>query len=226
MDRTFLVFSDAGGGGRDSRRSSVLPRTSVDFDALLFQGQRIKTSSRPPLVEITSQVPLEDMPWDHGLPIVSTRLRDLLEQEAPGHAQFIQVRLGGPEWLLPTNHYFIVNWLNLIDCIDRRKSEYEGEPGTNEFVPVRIVINYGAIPQAVKIFRLKHMASTVLIDEKVATVIKASGISGPQFYRRIGLEISSMALGLHAEELRKNRRARPSMRLRSSSRRSPRGSSA
>jgi hypothetical protein len=159
----------------------------VRFDALLHQGRRLPTPSRRPVVEIESTGPLEDMPWDHGLHVISERLRDFLRHEAARQAQYFRVTLRGPKKVPSSQAYYLVNWLRVIDCIDLERSEIAGTPGQLNFVPIRIKLRMDRVPDGVLVYRLKHMESTTLIDLRLATKITARGFTGPQFYTRLGL---------------------------------------
>lgn len=195
--RKFLIFEDGGG----EQRSSFNPIGDVLWFDSLKSGRRAKKPAKAPRLKIAPPLPrVEDMPWCGTAYVVSKRLRQFLETEAPGHAQFFEAEVTGPKKLIqtldPALPYYIVNWLHIVDCIDLKKSEYDvdEEPGEDpDYTFYRMALNPAKVPRNVHIFRLERDCTTTVIDSRLAEKIKKAGFIGPQFHKVEGI-IDAMGL--------------------------------
>ena len=185
------------GGDTDDqiRRSAIDPVGDITWIDSLKEGRRAKRPPKPPRFRIAPPLPrVEDMPWCGMAHVVSNRFRRLLQQEAPGHAQFFKAELAGSKKLLQAMSsacpYYVVNWLHMVDCIDLKKSEYDlseeldQEP---EYTFFTLTLSPAKVPKEVFVFRIKHEIGTVVIDAQLAQRIRAAGITGPQFYEVQGI---------------------------------------
>jgi hypothetical protein len=171
------------GGGDD--RSICQTDATLAFSCSLEEGKKVKKPKTIPSITFTTRK-FEDMPWCGILQVVSAKLRDLIEKEFPGHAQFVPLRVTGKSSDL---EFFAVNWLHVVDCIDLAKSEVlsseTNAQGDVEYDFDRIVIDSKRVPESVFVYRLRHMEVTVMCDTLVRDAFRKHKITGPQFRKRI-----------------------------------------
>lgn len=149
----------------------------------LSDGIRVDDWNSDTIVECETPGPIEDMPWvGPNIHVVSDRLRALLEKYAPGAGQYLPVRMMSNGLALDVGHYWVVNWLHLVDCIDWKKSVYEEStltPGRYFFF--LLVID----PQRIQdhsILRIRHFDVQTLIRDEIRRILESENITGPQYY--------------------------------------------
>lgn len=181
-------LSDAGNADNSDReRSSVREEAPLEILRQFNLGVPVLSPPPPIRVRVDGRIPLEDMPWSLHCEVVSDRFRKFIEEHAPEHAQFFQVDFYGPKKLLPTQPYYIINWIRVIDCIDMQKSDYEryeilGSNGVFRNRFYSIVIDENRVQDDVKVFRLKHCEHYVGIRDDFAKQMRAAGLTGIQIY--------------------------------------------
>lgn len=180
----FTQFADSGSSAPGVRRWMA----TVEFQRLqwweLCQGTPIDGwgSACRAIVDCQTPDPIEDMPWV-GLspPVVSDRLRRLIEAYEPGCGQFLPVQLRFNGHALDLPPYWVANWLRVEDCIDWHRSTWRKDylrDGKFEFA--RLVIDPGRTSSA--ILRVRHYEVLTLIREDLRNILQANGITGCQFY--------------------------------------------
>ncbi len=120
-------------------------------------------------------------------PLASEALKQFLEREAPDTAQFLPVRMEGPNVDEAHRNYWVINWLKSVDCLDKARSlnEYPPEDGGGVFKEWT-VIDPSRIPADFVVGRLNMglggdtMSRVLIRDDLMHRIIKAR-FKGPQF---------------------------------------------
>jgi hypothetical protein len=136
--------------------------------------------SPPPLFCYDSVKQFVDLPGCLRLTIVSGRLRTLLEQLAPGSAEFLPVRLKGPRSDELPDTYWGVNWLRVIDCLHAESFNIDEQGKRYVEVPV---IDPSKIPADFVLGVLEHFRVQVLVRNDLRLALKKAGVRGTQFYK-------------------------------------------
>lgn len=158
-----------------------------DLDA----GRYIDDWPSDVVAEFDEDVEPTDFPLaDHLLPLHSPRLKDLIAREGLlGDVQYLPLRLRGRQAGLIVEGYCVANYLCVLDCLDRGRSQYETwtkdnllfwekrESMLGTFRDIyKCVLDRSQIA-ANRLFRLWGW-STVLVREDVKAAIESAGITG------------------------------------------------
>lgn len=148
---------------------------------LLLRGVPLKSREWPspaPIYTYTKCRRIEDMPMTSAsIDIVSDRLREIWEREAPGAVQFWPVRVEPVGCEPVTGQYWAVNWLAVVDCLAPESFD-EDERG--RFVQFCIV-DRKRIPSDVKIGVVRGYEVQRFIRSDLKRKMIAEGIIGPQY---------------------------------------------
>jgi hypothetical protein len=140
------------------------------------------------------EIEYSDYPFADGLlPVYSTRLKSLLEDLGIEGIQYLPLRIKRQDGAKEVDGYYIANYLNVIDCLDRERSVYQVWTKDNllfwEKRPQRLgtfrdvtkaVIDSKKISDA-PIFRLWGWEMMVVVREDVKRAIEEAGITGCMF---------------------------------------------
>lgn len=128
----------------------------------------------------TSQL-TDYMLTDSGCPLLSPRLRTLLEQNGVDNIQYFHATvLPAPN--APAAQYYAANILGLVACIDTDQSEMDAE--TDDSGDTTLIYSIDKLvlkklPSDVEpIFRAFPFERIILIDERFCEIFDGSGISG------------------------------------------------
>jgi len=127
------------------------------------------------------------------LPVFSPRLKELMESLGVEYIQYLPLKIRRSDGAKEVDGYHFANYLMVIDCLDREKSEYqiwtkenllfwEKRPymlGTFRYVK-KAVINSDKI-RNIPLFRLWGWECMVIVREDVKTAIEGAGITGCVF---------------------------------------------
>ncbi|MCO6438434.1 MAG: hypothetical protein J5J06_15195 [Phycisphaerae bacterium] len=120
------------------------------------------------------------MPWIiQGHTIVSDRLKEMIEQKFPGHAQFVPTQLSQNQVI---QAYWVVNWLHVLEVFDLNSVGYYDEDGDYQFYDARPAIPIRRIPAEVHVFRPFMLQSRQVVSSTFRDVVETHGFTGPQFY--------------------------------------------
>ena len=148
-------------------------------------GDTARLNNWPSKFEVNAQQKsrIQDMPCClAGRPVVSDRLRKLIEQLSPGAAQYLPVRImwrGEPIG----GRYWVANWLRAVDCVDWARST----PRIKSIPPVepafleKMEIDPRKIPASAQVFVVKHVPTTVLCTRKFRKALDDAGMVGVQY---------------------------------------------
>lgn len=146
----------------------------------LTQGRLVDSWNPDTVAECDRKGPVEDMPWcsPHGY-VVSQRIREILERMAPGNCQFLPVTVQYKRRTIDAGPYWVLNILNVVDCLDMVKSTIRPSKVLPSGMAVlEMVIRHELIPGNVLICRVKHDEFNVLIRSDVVTAFRGAKISG------------------------------------------------
>lgn len=101
--------------------------------------------------------------------IVSERLREVLEAASPSF-EFHRVRVRNHKGRLEKSPYYVANLLDLVDCMDRKKSKFRpSEIDTTQASTIHeLVLDLSRIPNEKKIFRLASRRRLFLVRKDLA----------------------------------------------------------
>ncbi|MBU6414316.1 MAG: DUF1629 domain-containing protein [Planctomycetes bacterium] len=124
----------------------------------------------------------EDMPEAFSnRPIVSDRLRRLIENLDPNAAQYLPVEIhyrGIPI----DGQYWVANWLQEVDCVDWDRSVPKGKPPKGEHVVFwNTVLDQSKIPSSFHVFLPTQAVCKAICSESLKNAIENSGITGCGF---------------------------------------------
>lgn len=118
-----------------------------------------------------------------GLLVVSNMLKDFLERENLKNNEFLLITIFNHKGRAIKETYWILHQVELQDCIDRDKSQYEIhdlDPGFLSFVR-KLVLDETKIDPEVTLFRLKSYPNLVIIRKDLAEKITKAGFTGISF---------------------------------------------
>lgn len=185
----YWILSNMGDiDGSRKQPLQLLPRLSLAEEWELSVGREISRRSPVEFQVVDGDVP-EDMPWSGDAVFVgSERLRKILEVELPGHAQFLKASLLRSDGIqYEENSYWILNWLKVLDCVNKESSEFDvipdpSDPDGFSYSIRRLVLDERVIPVEAQIFRIRHYESTVIATEVAKRVFLSNQVTGCQFY--------------------------------------------
>lgn len=149
-----------------------------------FTDGKLLPQTGPFRIDCSAPGPLEDMPWAGDVPVVSNRLKLLIDRHAPGCAQFLPAIMYFNGIPLDCGAYWIVNWLTVADCIDWNNSVFTvSSDGANKRTFKRIVIR-SAIIAVYPILRVKEYEVMTLIRSDIKQIFDDNRITGCQ-YRKV-----------------------------------------
>lgn len=118
-----------------------------------------------------------------GMPVVSSRLKALLESRKPPAVELLRVSIINHKGRDAGAEYFIVNPLCVIDCIDKEKSEIKWNAIKPDKISgcLKLVLDLGAAGDDVLLFRPKHLEKIVAVRRDLADAITDGGFTGVNF---------------------------------------------
>ncbi len=127
--------------------------------------------------------PMDVMNWKEF--VVSTKCKEFFEVHAPGDAEYFPIELRrGTKSVI--HGYWLMNLVQLVDCIDMSSGEYDPEDSTYPFMPKGLDFTYvmSRIPKHVMVFRAVHDSLTALIRPSLAMAINDSSLTGYGIFSR------------------------------------------
>lgn len=118
-----------------------------------------------------------------GLLVVSSRLRTFLEVEALPNVEFLRVTIINHKARVASADYYIVNPLQIVDCIDQGRSEimWNRIDPTTISGCTRLSLNSNTTVAGGSLFRLRYLENVVLVKAELAAGIMEQGFTGVDF---------------------------------------------
>jgi hypothetical protein len=116
--------------------------------------------------------------------LVSGRLRQFLEQHAPGsRIEFLPTRLRSAKGKLLEEPFFVANPIGSVACMDAGKSDVQWSPISKDqvFRFRRLVLDASKIPPDLNLFRLAEQTELILVRRELAQEILDSDFTGMMF---------------------------------------------
>jgi len=130
-----------------------------------------------------------DFPKDIGLAdslsgatflVISGKAKQFIEQENAGKIEFLPMKIINHKGRVASEDYFVVNPLDVVDCIDKEASGAEMDDDMIEGC-AQLVLKEDAIPKDLKIFRTKFWSGRILIRRDLAQKMTAAGLTCMSF---------------------------------------------
>lgn len=119
--------------------------------------------------------------------IVSKRIMEFLLKKQIGNVEFLPVTILNHKGRVASKEYYIMNPLDVIDCIDLDRSGVKWnriEPDMIESCE-KLVLKDDAVQATSKVFRPKFWPTEILIRKELAEDLVSSGRTGLQFINPI-----------------------------------------
>lgn len=121
--------------------------------------------------------------------VVSGKLKQYLEGVLKDERiEYLPVSIINHKDRVASTDYFILNSLDLVDCIDLKASKVKWSPLDKTCVTSckGLVFLPEALPARLRVFRPKHWGVNILIDEALAKDLVAQGFTGLHFFPAVG----------------------------------------
>jgi len=129
-----------------------------------------------------------DFPKDLGLAdsldganfvVISGKVKQLLQQEAPGKIEFLPIKIINHKGRVASDDYFVLNPLETVDCIDKEASSVELDSLNKDMIDMcaQLVLKEDVIPPELKVFRTKYWRGRILIRRDLAQKMEQAGLT-------------------------------------------------
>jgi hypothetical protein len=160
----------------------------------LMAGRRIENWNLDTTAYYEGEVAHIDFPFtDNDLPVYSPRLKLLMERLAVTEIQYLPLRVAHQDRRSEVSGYYLANYLRLIDCLDRKRSEYQ--VWTRDNLPFwekrpRMLGTFRDVTKAVldttkigdvRVFRVWGWDVMVVVGGDVKQAIEEAGMTGCRF---------------------------------------------
>lgn len=115
--------------------------------------------------------------------VVSGKAKQFIEQEKAGQIEFLPMKIINHKGRVASDDYFVVNPLDVIDCIDKEGSGAEIDSLDEDMIEGvdQLVLKEDGIPKDLKIFRTKFWSGRILIRRDLAQKMKDAGLTCMHF---------------------------------------------
>ena len=115
--------------------------------------------------------------------VASKRLKEMIEAEHPANLEFLSISIVDHKGRVASADYFVINPSKLQDCIDKEASILDWNAIDTTLISdcEELVIDEGRIDAGVKVFRLKHLPSKIMVTRELADKIKKEKFTGVFF---------------------------------------------
>ncbi len=115
--------------------------------------------------------------------VASKRLKEFFEMEKLINIEYLSVTIFNHKNRIASDEYYIVHQVGTQDCIDQEKSDFDWNiinPDQISSVD-HLVLDESKVDPNAKLFRAKHLPSTIFIRKDLAEKIEATGFTGIRF---------------------------------------------
>lgn len=103
---------------------------------------------------------------------VADRFKEFVERHAPDHCEFCPVYIEWPARYPKMPQYWYTNWLKVIDCFDREKSDVQlNYYGNGAHSWVEYVIDPARVPDDALIFRLDGQRTSIIVRRSLKLLL-------------------------------------------------------
>ena len=121
--------------------------------------------------------------------LVSEALQLRLVSALPEHRlEFLPVSIINHKGRVASDRYFILHPLDVVDCIDIKKSKVSWNPlnKTEVMSSKGLVIDENAVPENLRMFRPRHWGGYIMLRPSLADELGEAGFSGLRFIPATG----------------------------------------
>ena len=160
--------------------------TGVDKKFMLFEGASLaKSFSRDAAFHMDPDFPKNLLLTDNlvnvdSCMVVSARLADALRAHKIAKLEYLPVKIIDHKGKVASKDYFILNPLDLVDCINRKKSKFRSSLIFPENIEKfeKFVIDESRIPEDRPIFRLKGFSYMALASKSLVDALTKGQFTG------------------------------------------------
>ena len=172
----------------------TLEATNIPEVKLMHQGQSVAdTIAKDISYRMSDRFPddieLSDNFKVAGQILVSGKLKQYLSSVLKDERiEYLPVSIVNHKERVALTDYFIVNSLDLVDCIDIKASKVKWNPlnKTRILSCKGLVFTPDALPATLRVFRPQHWGANILIDEGLAKDLAEKGFTGLHFFSAVG----------------------------------------
>lgn len=115
--------------------------------------------------------------------IISVPLKELLEKHATCEMEFLPIRIRDHGEELIEARYYILNVLETVSCMDRKKSDYDSSAlDESQVVTFRhLYLDTGKISENTNLFRFGEERDMFMMSQDLMQILVDAGITGIEF---------------------------------------------
>ena len=115
--------------------------------------------------------------------IISDRFRAVLEEFDVKDIEYLPVKIKNHKGRMASEHYWIANFLVLTEAVDRERSIFDDNPGSENgiFSFDKLVLRKDILKSGPVIFSLKEEPMTVIARQDLVERIEEEGLTGVEF---------------------------------------------
>lgn len=184
--RKFWVFASSGNGG------AVILKMPQDGpkEWEYFQARRLaETLPAGAALKFSKRFPSQKKVFDsvcnlNRVPIVSVRIRQIIDVMAPGDCEFLPITLLDHKGKVASREHFLLNILRVEDVIDMEQSQFDRHPfKEDQIYSIELLrLKADVVPPDAHIFHPRTMMDLHLIDEEIHDAFMREGITGAQLF--------------------------------------------
>ncbi len=115
--------------------------------------------------------------------IISDRFRAVLEEFDVKDIEYLPVKIKNHKGRMASEHYWIANFLVLTEAVDRERSIFDDDPGSEDgiFGFDKLVLREDILKSGQVIFSLKEEPMTFIARQDLLRRIEEEGLTGVEF---------------------------------------------
>lgn len=125
----------------------------------------------------------DSLPNALNLIFVSERMKGFLQERSGARIEFLPIRVKDQKKRLVPGPYYIMNLLDMVECVDLEKSKFRRSSIEPEFIfhVYQLVLDESRIPNDAKLFRLKEKPDLFIVRQDLAQELIDAGFKGMMF---------------------------------------------
>lgn len=176
--------------GADYKEGFCVIQASEGFDEAYLLDSGISLSEKWPSnvrcdmdPEYPKDIKLADNLYGAGSAVISGPIKELLISEQVKNVEFLAVTIRNHKGRVASKDYFIMNPLEVVDCIDIEKSGVRWNAIDSDLISScdHIVLRRDAIPPTCKIFLPKFLPIKIFVHPGLIEKLVDAGFSGLYF---------------------------------------------
>ena len=139
--------------------------------------------------DFPKNIQLADYLYGANIPVIYSKLKEFLEKEVVINTiEYLPVRIINHKGRVASEDYFILNPLDVCDCIDLDRSGVVWNRIRAKFISgcKGLVLRHEAIPMDYKLFRLKYWEHNIIVSADLVDTLTAAELTGLRFLNVTG----------------------------------------